>query len=158
MVPALLAAGFTLSALGQIAQGRASYEQLMGAANAHRYNAAIKRWSADQTLLSTNLNEESFRRETRQQLGKQKTAVAESGFADTGTMADVQKRSIFNAELDALNIRYAGSLKAHTLRQEATGEEELAGSAERAARAARLGGYLGAAGSLFAGGGRYLGS
>jgi hypothetical protein len=59
----------------------------------------------------TSQAEEQQRREARQLLGAGRAAVAQSGLAMTGSAADIMKQSATNAELDALNIRYAGTLE-----------------------------------------------
>jgi hypothetical protein len=59
----------------------------------------------------TSQAEEQQRRESRQLLGAGRAAIAQSGIAMTGSAADIMKQSATNAELDALNIRYAGTLE-----------------------------------------------
>lgn len=62
--------------------------------------------------------EEQQRREARQLLGAGRAAVAQSGIAMTGSAADIMKQSATNAELDALNIRYAGTLERQSILNE----------------------------------------
>jgi hypothetical protein len=59
----------------------------------------------------TSQAEEMQRREARQLLGAGRAAIAQSGIAMSGSAADIMKQSATNAELDALNIRYAGTIE-----------------------------------------------
>src|SRR3990167_10916399 len=61
------------------------------------------------TNAQTNRDEESQRREARQIIGKQAASMAQAGGGgDEGLL----RQSAINAELDALNIRYAGRARA----------------------------------------------
>lgn len=69
--------------------------------------------------LQANRDEETQRRETRQLRGAQAAAIAENGLTPDGSTGMMADQDAANAELDALNIRYAGILKRHGLRTEA---------------------------------------
>lgn len=86
------------SAIGIFSGGRAE-------AAALRRQAAVARQQA-------LADEEAQRRESRQFLGRQAAAMAEAG---GGIDEGVARQSAVLAELDALNIRYAGQLKASGL-------------------------------------------
>lgn len=79
---------------------------------------ALKQQALD-TERETFANEEIQRRQARQLLGQQAAAVAQAGTGYGGTTALVMDQSALNAELDALNIRYAGLSRAKSLRVEA---------------------------------------
>lgn len=64
-------------------------------------------------------DEETQRRQNRQLRGNQAAALAESGLSTEGSSARRADQDAANAELDALNIRYAGILKRHGLLTEA---------------------------------------
>lgn len=64
-------------------------------------------------------DEETQRRDTRQLRGAQAAALAENGLTPDGSSGMMADQAATNAELDALNIRYAGILKRHGLRTEA---------------------------------------
>jgi hypothetical protein len=59
----------------------------------------------------TSQAEEAQRREARQLMGAGRAAIAQSGVGFGGSSADIMKQSATNAELDALNIRYAGTIE-----------------------------------------------
>lgn len=64
-------------------------------------------------------DEEAQRREGRQALGAAAAAAAESGAGMGGSNALLIHQSAVNAEMDALNIRYGGAIKAAGLLSEA---------------------------------------
>jgi len=74
-------------------------------------------------------DEETQRRQARQMLGTQAAAIAESGGGMGGTSAKLIEQSAANAELDALNIRYAGILKGKGLMAAGANQKELGGNA-----------------------------
>lgn len=64
-------------------------------------------------------DEEAKRRENRQLRGAQAAALAENGLTPTGSSGMAADQDAANAELDALNIRYAGILRRQGLTSEA---------------------------------------
>jgi hypothetical protein len=101
-----------IGAVGAIAQGQQ-------AKNAADYNAKVDEQNATITRQQANQREEIFRKEARQNLGRQRAALAESGVGMGGSGADIIKDSALNMELDALNIRYQGDLEARGLVEQA---------------------------------------
>jgi hypothetical protein len=63
-----------------------------------------------------NRDETAQRRQSRQQLGTMAASMAQAG---GGVDEGVLRQSAVNAELDALNIRYAGQMRARGLLAEA---------------------------------------
>lgn len=80
--------------------------------------------------------EEAQRRQSGAYLGRQRAALGDSGTGSLGSGSnfDVARQSAVNAELDALNIRYAGQLRGAQYLQTAYNYHAGAGaSAEQAA-------------------------
>lgn len=77
--------------------------------NAAEYNQALAEQNAKVTLDQANVNESAQRRRSARALGRQVTASAD-GPGLSGTALDLFDQSAAEAELDALNIRYAGKL------------------------------------------------
>lgn len=97
---------------------RQQAQQLRSRALAERYNALVLRQRADQVVSATNQREEMTRREQRYLIGQARAASGESGLA--GGSVDLSlDQSEFAAELDALNVRYEGSIEERGLRQDA---------------------------------------
>lgn len=83
-------------------------------------DAATGRANATQALANmqaveaqASANEEAQRRQSGAYLGRQRAALGDSGTGSLGSGSnfDVARQSAINAELDALNIRYAGELR-----------------------------------------------
>ena len=97
--------GTLLGGLGANAGIRQQQEQL-------GYNAQVARNLADQSRAAGLQNELNSRRRTGAIQGEQRAAVAESGFdPNSGTALQVQVDSARQAELDALQQRYEGTLR-----------------------------------------------
>jgi hypothetical protein len=64
-------------------------------------------------------DEAAKRRDNRQLMGEQAASLAESGLSGSGSSARAANQSAALAELDALNIRYAGNMKRTGLLAEA---------------------------------------
>ncbi|MBX3480001.1 MAG: hypothetical protein KF842_06350 [Caulobacter sp.] len=89
---------------GNVADGQASAAQRGYGALAARENA---RTVGDQAAA----REVALRRESRETLGAQRAAIAESGVGDGGANRLLMAQDAALAELDALNLRYEGRLK-----------------------------------------------
>lgn len=76
------------------------------------YQAQQNRYGATNAVQQAGQSEETQRRIADQQLGAARAGAAQSGVGLDGSAADVVQQSATNAELDALNIRYGGVLKA----------------------------------------------
>ncbi len=64
-------------------------------------------------------DESAKRRENRQMEGEMAASLAESGLSGSGSSAGAARQSAALAELDALNIRYAGNMRRRGLLSEA---------------------------------------
>lgn len=94
-----------------LAQGRAQRMEIDSQRAIEEFNLTNDRRNAELLAQQTGAREEQSRREARQLLGSQRAAIAQSGVGFGGSSADIIKQSTMNAELDALNIRYAGDLE-----------------------------------------------
>lgn len=104
-IPYITAAIGAVGAIQQGQQAKVSAE----------YNAKQQEVSADITRRQAGEREQMQRNEARKLLGKQKAAIAESGVGFGGSSQDIYLQSAQDAELDALNLRYAGELEARGL-------------------------------------------
>jgi len=120
---AMVAAG-TLKAVGSVVEGQSQ-------AKAAKAEARIADANAQMTYDQTNQREEQVRRESRLALSDQAAAIAESGTGFTGSNLDVMKQSATNAELDALNTRYQGSVTALSYKNKAAGLRRAASDSLR---------------------------
>lgn len=141
-LPLILAAGAAMSAIGSIQQGESQ-------AKAANYNAAVEEQNAKNALQVANANEEAQRRKSAGDLGRMRASLAENGLSLTeGTGADLYTQSDKNAEMDALNIRYGGTVQNVNSRNQAQLFRMNASSA-------RTAGYIGAASAFLSAGGSY---
>lgn len=115
--------------------------------NAAEYNQEVSLQNAKVAKEQADVNESAQRRRNARMLGRQVTSVAD-GPGLSGTGLDLIEQSTTEAELDALNIRYAGQLGVMTnlARGELYGME-----AEQAESA----GYLNAGSAALSGYGGY---
>ena len=147
-VTLMLVAGAT-QAVGAIAAGNAQAAQYDAQAQAARYNADIQRQQAEAVGQQTAAREDLQRKQARQILGRQVAAGAQSGVnITTGSAADVFRSSLYDAEMDALNIRYEGDLNRIGLINQASLSDWDAQVAKKNSRSAQRSGYLNAATSL----------
>lgn len=100
-----------VSAFASLQQGEAAQE-------AGDFNAAMADRSATSTLQQTGQSEATQRRSALRAAGDQAAAMGEAGVAGSSTSQAVQHQSSVDAELDALNIRYKGTLAAWGLRNQ----------------------------------------
>jgi hypothetical protein len=108
--------------------------------NAADYNAQVREQQAHTTAVQTVTAEEEARRHARKVIGTQLAAISESGTGLSGSNLDLLNESLYNSEMDALNIRYQGDLQQRGLLEEAK-------QSRRQGRDAQAGGYLNAAGA-----------
>lgn len=94
----------------QLIQGRQEANRLRTEADIEQFNIDNQRLNAQRVASQTSAREEQVRRQARIALGAQRAAIAQSGTGMGGTNAALVAQSTANAELDALNVRYAGEL------------------------------------------------
>lgn len=143
-VTALTIGAGVLGAGGSIAEGNATAAEAGASARAAAANAAAAGQQAGQA-------EDAQRRQNREFMARQGAAIGEANIGRGGSAAVVQQQSAIEAELDALNIRYEGSLRRK-------GFEAEAAAARSRAKAARRGGFMKAAGQLIATGAKAYGA
>jgi hypothetical protein len=138
------AAGSALQALGSIRGANAARKTSeFNARNLEAQAGTVSRLNVDR--------EEAQRANTRQQLGMQLAAGAEAGGGLGGSDLDLLRASMFNSEMDALNIRYQGQLEAKGLTDEAR-------MVRAQGKEARTRGYMSAAAQLMQGSASYTSS
>lgn len=101
-----------LQAFGQVLEGWEGKQ-------AGEANARISDAGARTSLLQAASEENKLRREADLMTGAQVAATGASGVTSDGSPTDVIFDSKRNAELDALNARYSGQVKAVGLRNQA---------------------------------------
>lgn len=136
----LPAIGLGLAALGQIGGGIAEKE-------AGEYNAAIKRRNAAVHRDMAAAEAVQQQRKARKVIGSMRAAYGASGVTVEGSPLEVLQESARAAERDRAMIIYRGELRAIGAEAQASLDEEMGQSAERA-------GYLSGAGELLYGFGR----
>ena len=147
-VTLMLVAGAT-QAVGAIAQGNAQAAQYDAQAQAARYNADMQRRQAEAVGQQTAAREDLQRRQARQVFGKQIAAGAQSGVnITTGSASDMFRSSLYDAEMDALNIRYEGDLNRTGLLNQANLSDWEGSVAKVNSKTAQRAGYLNAAVAL----------
>lgn len=110
-----------VAAIGALAQGAQDAGQARSEAAIAGYHASVAEQNARIAGQQTSAEEERVRRASRQAQGEQRAAIAQSGTGFGGSNADVMRQDAALAELDALNVQYAGDLERRGLLQEAEG-------------------------------------
>lgn len=140
---AAMVGGGIIGAYGQMYQGHAAKQ-------AGEFNAQVAEQNAELAIKQAKEEEVKFRSVMKRQLGDMRAAIGASGITLEGSPLEVIEDSAAQAEMDAISIRKAGEMKAHTYRTDAKlqrfqGEMGLQGS------------YYGAASSLLMAGGQAAG-
>lgn len=104
-------AGGMASGISQLVQGRQQRNAIDVQRDIEQFNIKVQEQNAALTAQQTSAREEQVRRAARRALGAQRAAVAQSGTGMGGSNAALMGQSTANAELDALNVRYAGTLE-----------------------------------------------
>lgn len=146
-----LAGGAILGGIGSIMGGSANAANLQAQQNAANYNAQLYNQQASQAMTTVQAQSNQQARQSREVLGQQRAAIAESGIGFSGTGGDLIEDSTANAEFDRQNILYNGLLQSQgyaSQAQQSSYEADIAGSQIGAARTA---GYIGAASHLLSG-------
>lgn len=104
-------AGGAFNAVGALIQGRQARNEIDVQRDIQQFNNKVTEQNAALAGQQASAREEQQRRESRNILGTQRAAIAQSGVGFGGSSADIIRQSETSAELDALNIRYAGVLE-----------------------------------------------
>lgn len=118
-------------------------QESKAAVKAAQFNKNIARYNAAQTRKMGALEEDRSRRDARRRIGLLRANIGASGLAG-GTADDILAESMFEAELDALTVRYNynSQAAAYEMQGQLYGEQ---------AKDSRKAGYVGAAASLLRG-------
>lgn len=117
------------------------------AAKASNYNRRIEMYNSTVALQEGQIAETQLRQSAQRNMGQMRANIGASGLSTSGSAMDLIQESAYNAEMDALNVRYSAKAKA-------TGHAMEANLASSKAKSARAGGYLTASGILLAGAGK----
>jgi hypothetical protein len=155
--PYLSIASGVIGAVSAISGANAQSASAQSDANAAEYNAQVNRQRAAMALQQGNAQESQQRRNARSEAGYLRAGLVENGMdLSSGTGADLVYESSLNSEMDALNIRYGAQLNAQGANAAAILDDNSAKAAKNRAKQYKVGGYMGAAGSILTGvGGAY---
>lgn len=135
---AMSAVGFVMQSMQQSNAAKQQAQQQEYDAAVQRNNAILANANASNALKVASVQEDQKRRENAQHIGGQKAALIESGIDITsGSGADLVEQSAINNELDALNIRYEGQLKANSYSNQANSYTAQAGLDDMGAKQSR---------------------
>lgn len=115
--------------------------QGMQAKNAGDYNSKVLATEGAVSGMQANQAELTQRRQGNTAMGRSTAAAVESGGGIGGSTGAVLHQSATNAELDALNVRYAGLLKKTSYDTQSTLDKQQGNDA-------MMGSFLSGAGSL----------
>lgn len=104
-------AGGMFNGIGKLVEGRQQRNEIDRQRDIEQFNIKVEEQNAALSAQQTSAREEAVRRAARRALGQQRAAIAQSGTGTGGTNAALAEQSTTNAELDALNVRYAGVLE-----------------------------------------------
>ncbi len=99
--------------LGSVFQHQADAQEMDAKMNSAQYNADVANQQADESLKQASEQERQQAVYSTQVIGNEKASYGASGVSGgSGSAMDVLQQSARNAEMDALNIRHAGAMKA----------------------------------------------
>lgn len=150
-VTLLTVASSAMGAMGAIQQGKAAQAQANFDAQMAERNAKISQNQALAEGQATAQRESKQRREARAFMGKQAAAFGSTGTAMSGSALQLTEESATAAELDALNIRYEGTLKQQGLLADAVTQQYQAKGMRVAGENAKKASYLSAGSQLLSG-------
>lgn len=154
MYAAIFAA--VLQGLQGFQKGSQESKQYMAQSSAKRWNAAYLRQEAEQAQAVSGAQEEQSRFMSRIARGERNALIGQSGTGFGGSNADMEHQSEVLAELDALNIRYAGNEASRRLRTQATLDDYFAKLDVGNAENAKEGAWMGLASGAVSGGSKYF--
>lgn len=148
----LMIASTAMQAIGSIQQGKAAQAEAEYNAKLSEHNAKVMQIQAQVEGQQTARREEAQRRQAREVMGRQAAGLAQAGVGFSGSALDITEESAQAAELDALNIRYGGQLKAQGLLADAEMQRAQAAGQRFAGANAKRAGYIGAGSAILSGG------
>jgi hypothetical protein len=153
--PVFQIASTAFQVIGAISDANSRSDAYKNEAAWSQYNATISRQNADAALQQSAAQQGQQNRRTRQLMGEQRAAMAQSSTGFGGTNEDLIDQTATLAELDMLNIAYEGQMRARGHRLQAQGDDYRARMAKYGAGNARRAGYFNAGRSLLSGFGGY---
>lgn len=99
------------NAIGALVKGRQDRNAIDVQRDIEQFNIKVEKQNAELVAQQTSAREEQQRREGRSLLGTQRAAIGQANVGYDGSSADIIKQSTVSAELDSLNVRYAGDLE-----------------------------------------------
>lgn len=148
----LMIASTAMQAIGAAQQGKAAQQQAEYDAGVSRRNAKVLEMQAAVEGQQAARAEEKQRREGRKVMGQQAAGLAQAGVGFSGSALDLTAESARNIEMDALNIRYEGQLKAQGLMADAESQRYKAEGQIFAGKQAKAASRIGVASALISGG------
>lgn len=145
IAPFLPAISAIIGVTGTIMQAQSAAANAKGRAAAARFNADQAAINARLAREEAAANEAAQRREAGMYLARQRASMAEGGVLESASSWGVMEQTANDAELDALNIRYHGELKAMGLLADVQRYSAQETVAQNNARQDSIGGYLNAA-------------
>lgn len=115
---ALMGISTALGAASSIAESRSMAAEYKSKAKQAEHSYTVNRLNAQQEAQEGASREAQVRRQGRQEAAALGAALSQSGLYG-GTSTGVQKQSLINAELDALNTRYNAESRANAYNQSA---------------------------------------
>lgn len=109
-----------MSIIGGLMQAQGQIQAGDAAGDAYDFNANVSDQNAEQAIKLSAQDERRQRIHGRKAVGEMRASYGASGVTAEGSPSDVLAESMASAELDALNIRYAGESRAANFRNEAT--------------------------------------
>lgn len=152
---AVMVASAVATAASAAAQANAKAQSERAQAAAAQANATIASQNATNTMQVANANEDAQRRANAVKAGLLRDSELEAGIGTSGSAADVVGQSASNAELDALNIRYEGQLKAANFTNQGLMFNQQAAAHVQSASNAEEAGDIGVASSLLGGASKF---
>ena len=140
-----------ISAYSQYAQGQAQSRMAAYNARIASQNAELAMEQMGIAKTQKEIMEARHRRGTEKILSAQRAGWAKAGVEMAGTPLIVEAETITEADLDALAIRYAGTVEQGQIMAQVAAQRQEAALQKMAGRAARTAGYLGAGTSLLTG-------
>lgn len=104
-------AGGMFNAAGALIEGRQKRNEIDRQRDIEQFNIKVGEQNAALAGQQASAREEEVRRRARRALGQQRAAIGQSGTGFSGSNDAIVAQSSTNAELDALNVRYAGQLE-----------------------------------------------
>lgn len=147
----MLATTTAVSTVGALAGAKAQSNQMKSQAYADEFNATVLKQNSEVASAEANQREELQRRQFGQLQGQALAGVAQSGTGFGGSNLDVLNQNAVNAELDALNIRYEGQMRARGLLAQSQLETMQAKAHRAGARDTMAAGFINAGSNLLSG-------